>query len=114
MTELLQTVYEALDDLKLKDIVIYDFRGISPYYDFQVIASATNERQVNAAINHIKQAIPNDVDFHVEGQETNRWILIDLHSIIVHVMHKEDREFYQIEKIFFEREKISLGESNGL
>ncbi len=114
MSELLKTVYKALNDLKLQDIVIYDFRGFSPYYDFQVIASATNERQVSAAINHVRQALPAGFDFHMEGAETSRWILFDLHSIIVHVMHREDREFYQIEKIFFEREKVSLEGQNGI
>jgi ribosome-associated protein len=114
MTELLQTVYEALNGLKLQDIIIYDFRNHSPYYDYQIIATATNERQASSAINHIKQALPTNVEFRVEGHQNNRWILIDLKSIIIHVMHKEDREFYQIEKIFFERQKITFGEHNGL
>jgi ribosome-associated protein len=114
MSELLKTVYNALNDLKLNDIVIYDFRNHSPYYDYQIIASASNERQVNAAINHIKQALPKQDYLRIEGKEKNRWILIDLASIIIHVMHKEEREFYQLENIFFEREKISLGEQNGL
>ena len=108
MTDILKTVYETLANLKLEDIIIYNFKEISPYYDYQIIASATNERQANAVINHIKQAIPTDYEYHVEGNK--RWILIDLKSLIIHVMHKEDREYYQIEKIFFEREKISLEE----
>ncbi len=110
MTDLLKKVYDALNNLKLQDIIIYDFRNFSPYYDYQIIASATNERQVNAAINHVKQTLPQGLDFHIEGQGTNRWILIDLKSIIIHVMHKEDREFYQIEKIFFERDRINIEE----
>ncbi|XMB72675.1 ribosome silencing factor [Mycoplasmatota bacterium WC30] len=114
MTDILNTVFQALSDLKLKDIIVYDFRNHSPYYDYQIIASATNERQANAAIDHIKQALPKGYDFHVEGQGSNRWVLIDLKSIIIHVMHKEDREFYQIEKIFYEREKISFEVSDGL
>ncbi len=114
MTDLLQNVYDALSGLKLKDIIIYDFRNHSPYYDYQIIASASNERQAKAAIQHIKDAIPTDQEIHVEGHQSSRWVLIDLKSIIIHVMHQEDREFYQIEKIFFERKKISLGEQNGL
>ncbi len=114
MTDILNTVYQALSDLKLKDIIVYDFRNHSPYYDYQIIASATNERQANAAIDHVKKALPNGYDFHVEGQGNNHWVLIDLKSIIIHVMHKDDREFYQIEKIFYEREKISFEVNNGL
>ena len=114
MSELLKTVANALADLKLKDIIIYDFRNHSPYFDYQIIASATSERQANAAINHIRQVLPVDNYIHIEGKENNRWVLIDLKSIIIHVMHKEDREFYQLEKIFYERDKISLEEANGL
>ncbi len=110
MTELLKTVYNALEDLKLYDIKIYDFRKYSPYFDYQIIATASNERQVHAAINHIKQVIPSDTHFHVEGSENNRWLLIDLKDIIIHVMHKEDRDFYQIEKLFFERKQIVIEE----
>ena len=114
MTELLQTVYEALSGLKLTDNIIYEFTNHSPFYDYQIIESTTKEKQTKAAINHIKEAIPLDQEMHVEGTDGSRWILIDLKSIIIHVMHQEDREFYQIEKIFFEREKVQLGEHDGL
>lgn len=114
MDELLKKVYKALSDLKLEDIIIYDFRTYSPHYDYQIISSASSERQANAAINHIRQAVPELNSADIEGRESSRWILIDLKSIIVHVMHKEDREFYQLENLFFEREKISLEEHNGL
>jgi len=106
MTERLKRLYEALKALKLKDIIIYDFQDFSPFFDYQVIATATNERQVHASIEHVRQAFPEHSQMHVEGTEENRWLLIDLEDIIVHVMHKDEREFYQIEKIFFERKTV--------
>lgn len=108
MTEKLKRVYEALNALKLKDIIIYDFTEFSPFFDFQVIATASSERQVHAAIDHVKQAFPEIATMHVEGALENRWVLIDLEDIIVHVMHKEDREYYQIEKLFFERKQVGV------
>jgi ribosome-associated protein len=108
MTEKLKKVYDALNDLKLKDIIIYDFQDFSPFFDYQVIATATNERQANAAINHIRQSFPEMSNLHVEGTEENHWILIDLEDIIIHVMHKQDRDYYQIEKLFFERNQIEV------
>lgn len=114
MSELLKKVYKALNDLKLEDIIIYDFCNHSPDFDYQIICSASNERQANASINHIKQALPDVEYLHTEGKEDNRWVLIDLGSIVIHVMHKEDRQYYQLENIFYERKKISLGENNGL
>ncbi|MDY0023564.1 MAG: ribosome silencing factor [Candidatus Izemoplasmatales bacterium] len=108
MTDKLKRVYNALVDLKLKDIIIYDFLDFSPYFDYQVIASASNERQVHAAINHLKQAFPESENLHIEGADENRWLLIDLGDIIIHVMHKEEREYYQIEKLFFERKQVGV------
>ena len=110
MTEKLTRVYQALTDLKLKDIVIYDFKEFSPFFDYQVIATATSERQVHAAMDHIKKAFPEIKSLKVEGTSENRWLLLDLEDIIIHVMHKEDREFYQIEKIFFERKQVGVGD----
>ncbi len=108
MTERLNRVVKTLEDLKLKDIIVYDFNDFSPFFDYQVIATASNERQVHAAIDHIKQAFPENDEIHFEGASENRWLLVDLEDIIIHVMHKEDRDFYQIEKIFFERKQVEI------
>lgn len=108
MSERLKKVVDALQNLILKDIRIYDFRGFSPFFDYQIIASASNERQVHAAIDHLKQALSDQQYFQVEGQESNRWLLFDFGDIIVHVMHKEEREYYQFEKLFMGREEISV------
>jgi ribosome-associated protein len=105
MTEKLKKIKAALSALKLKDIYIYDFQDFSPFFDYQVIATASNERQVHAAINHLKQAFPMD-NIRVEGATDNRWLLVDLEDVIVHVMHKDERDYYQIEKLFFERKQV--------
>lgn len=108
MTDLLKKVVKALDELVLKDIVVYDFKDASPFYDYQVIASASNERQVHASIDHLRQVLPNNVEMKVEGKLENRWLLFDLGDILIHVMHQETRNFYQIEKLFIERDKVSI------
>lgn len=115
MTKLLKTVYNALDDLRLKDIRIYDFQDASPYFDFQIVASASNERQVHASIDKISQILPKEIPLKVEGKSENRWLLFDLGDILVHVMHQETREYYQIEKLFVERNLVAFdGETSGL
>lgn len=115
MTDRLKKAVETLEGLKLKDVFVYDFRDFSPFFDYQIIASGSNERQVHAAIDHLKQAFPDQGNLHVEGSEDNRWLLIDLEDIIIHVMHKDERDFYQLEKIFFERKRLDLKEEkNGV
>ncbi|QWC00492.1 ribosome silencing factor [Mycoplasmatota bacterium] len=108
MSVSLEKVYSTLSDLKLYDISIYDFRGQSPFFDYQIIASASNERQAHSSIEFIKKILNNHDDFHVESDTNNRWVLIDLKNIIIHVMHKDTRNDYQIEKLFFDRKKIII------
>ncbi len=106
MSETLKKIYKALDDLKLKDIVIYDFRGYSPLFDYMIISSGTSDRQVLASVNHIYQAVP-EINAKVEGASEGRWLLFDLGDIIVNVMHVEEREYYQIDKLFIQRERLN-------
>lgn len=108
MSKRLEKVVSTLEDLKLFDILIYEFIGISPFFDYQIIASASNERQAHSSIEFIKKVITNDDEFHVERDTHNRWVLIDLDDIIIHVMHKDTRNDYQIEKLFYDRKKINL------
>lgn len=106
MSEILKKIYNALDDLKLKDIVIYDFRGYSPLFDYMIISSGSSDRQVLASVNRIYQAVP-EINAKVEGASEGRWLLFDLGDIIVNVMHVEEREYYQIDKLFIQRERLN-------
>ncbi|MCF7923823.1 MAG: ribosome silencing factor [Candidatus Izimaplasma sp.] len=112
MSVSLKKVYDTLTDLKLFDISIYDFRGQSPFFDYQIIASASNERQAHSSIEFIKRILSDDAAYHVENDTNSRWVLIDLRDIIIHVMHKETRENYQIEKLFYDRKKLDPKELN--
>jgi ribosome-associated protein len=90
--EKVNKIIETLEDLKVKDLACYDFEKTSPFYDYFVIATV-NERQGNAAINHLKKALLADEIKHVEGKGGS-WTLVDCHDVIVHLFQEEDRKFY--------------------
>ncbi len=90
--EKLNKIIQTLEDLKVKELKVFDFEKTSPFYDYFVIAT-TNERQGNAAINYLKKALLADDIKHVEGKGGS-WVLIDCHDIIVHLFREEDRKFY--------------------
>ncbi len=90
--EKLNKIIEALEDVKVKDLKVYDFNQTSPFYDYFVIAT-TNERQANAAINYIKKALLADDVKHIEGKG-GTWVLIDCNDVIVHLFQEEDRKYY--------------------
>ncbi|MDD3842833.1 MAG: ribosome silencing factor [Candidatus Izemoplasmatales bacterium] len=106
MNEKLKLVVKALDDLKLTDIRIFDFRSFSPHYDFQVLATGNSERQVGASVKHLYDSLPGYDMSKIEGAAEARWILFDLGDIIVSVMHREERDYYQLEKLFVQHEEI--------
>ncbi|MFH0993809.1 MAG: ribosome silencing factor [bacterium] len=108
MTQMLERVAKALSDLKLRDIKIYDFRDYSPLYDFLILATGNTERQVAASVRHLVDALPEIKLNKIEGAAEARWILFDLGDIIVNVMHKDERDYYQLEKLFIQREEVVI------
>lgn len=84
-------------DIKLIDVS--DRLGIT---DVFVIASAANERQVQAVVDAVEAALDQiDVDpIRREGEKTARWVLLDYADIVVHVQHVEEREYYDLERLW--------------
>lgn len=93
-----QDVVNVLEEVKAKDIKIYDFDKTSPFYDYFIIATV-NERQANAAANNLKQAFKDDI-LNIEGKSSG-WVLVDLNDVIVHLFQAEDREFYGLDKMLY-------------
>lgn len=106
----LKIIINALEDINAFDIVVYDMRGISPFYDYFVISSANSERQLQASITHINDdlAVAKLPQPTIEGKTSKSWVLIDAKDIIVNVFTKEEREYYHIEKMFAGFEQIDL------
>lgn len=88
----LNKIIKALEDLKVKDLKVFDFEKTSPFYDYFVIAT-TNERQASAAISHLKAALDADEIRHVEGKG-GTWVLIDATDVIIHLFNADDRAYY--------------------
>ena len=108
----LEAIITALEDVKLQDIEIYDMREKSPFFDYFIISSATNSRQLQASIQHVSDNLAKHKFAHarVEGKNSNSWVLIDAKDIIINVFTKEEREYYDLEKMLVEIHKIGLHE----
>ena len=108
--EKIKVILEALDAVNLFDIVVYDMKEKSPFFDYFLIASSTSDRQLQASISHISKDLLEAGFEHprVEGKNSNSWILIDCKDIIVNVFTKDEREFYNLEKMLAEIESIDI------
>ena len=91
-------VIEVLEDVKVKDLKIYDFNKTSPFYDYFIIANV-NERQANAAANNLKQSFKDEL-LNIEGKSSG-WVLVDLNDVVVHLFQAQDREFYGLDKMLY-------------
>ena len=100
---------EALEDKKAEDITIIDIREVSVLADYFIIADGSNRNQVQAMADSAEEALGRagyDAK-QIEGYQSANWILMDYKDIIVHVFSKEDRAFYDLERIWRDGKQIS-------
>lgn len=112
----IEVIVNALESVKLQNIEIYDMREQSPFFDYLIISSATNNRQLKASVAHVTEDLAKHKFPHprIEGKNSNSWILMDCKDIIVNVFTKEEREYYDIEKMLVEIRKLGASEIHDL
>ncbi|OOF71042.1 ribosome silencing factor [Rodentibacter caecimuris] len=99
---LVEFLIETLDNLKATDITHFDVRKISSITDNMIVCTGTSSRQVSAmADNLITECKKVGIEtFGDEGRNTADWIVVDFGQAIVHIMQREAREMYQLEKLW--------------
>lgn len=95
---------EALEELKGHDILALDVSKLTPITDFMVLVSGTSNRHVKALVDQVIATgkACGCPATGVEGRETYEWVLLDLGDVVVHVMQKEARAFYELERLWSE------------
>ncbi|OIJ16667.1 ribosome silencing factor [Anaerobacillus alkalidiazotrophicus] len=108
--KILELAVKAADDKKAENIVILNMKGISLISDYFLICHGNSEKQVQAIATEIKKsAQENDIELkRLEGYDQARWVLIDLDDVVVHVFHKEERVYYNLEKLWGDAPTIDL------
>ena len=101
---------EALEDRKAEDVKVIDIREVSTIPDFFVIADGTNPNQIQAMRDAADEALYKAglKAKQVEGNRDSTWILMDYGDIIVHIFSKEDRLFYDLERIWRDGKVIDV------
>ncbi|HAY52851.1 ribosome silencing factor [Schleiferilactobacillus harbinensis] len=100
--EKLQVAVEAADKKHAEEIVALNMEEVSLLADYFVIMHGNSERQVQAIVEGIIEAeeAAGVTVQSVEGKKDSRWMLIDLGDVVVHVFTKEERAFYNLEKLW--------------
>ena len=96
---LLKQILNLALSKKAGRIIAMDVRGLSSLADFFIICHGESEPQVKAITDHIRKG----TDYkprHLEGYENQNWILLDYFDIVVHIFKKDEREYYNLERLW--------------
>jgi ribosome-associated protein len=93
---------EAALDKKAEDLVLIDLRDKATYADFLVICSGTNERQIEAVADAVEKSLHDAGQrlIGAEGVRGSKWVLLDFGDVVVHVFHREERAYYDLESLW--------------
>ena len=100
--KLQKTVVAALEDIKARDIEVFDVRHLTSLFERVVIASADSARQTKALARNVQdeaRQIGARV-YGLEGEDNGEWILVDLGDIVVHIMQPAVRTHYNLEELW--------------
>ena len=106
MNKKLETLVNALKETKLKDLVVYDLDKTSPFFDYIVVCTAQNKRQLNSAVSLLWEK---NIEYdHIEGTGESGWILVDMNDIIFNIMSEEMREQFQLDNVYIKYKKTDI------
>ena len=100
--EIAKLAIEALEDKKSEDIKVIDISEVSVIADYFIIANGTNNSQIQALSDNVEEKLGKaGVPLRqIEGYNNANWILLDFHDVIIHIFDKENRLFYDLERIW--------------
>lgn len=100
--EIAKLAITALEDKKAEDIRIIDISEVSVIADYFIIANGTNCSQIQALSDHVEETLGRAgiALKQVEGYDNANWVLLDFRDVIIHIFDKENRLFYDLERIW--------------
>jgi ribosome-associated protein len=103
---------EILKDKKAKDIRLLDIHEISTLSDYFIVVTGTSSTQIQALSDALEEKMEQAgyKIHHKEGFRNGRWILVDFGNIIIHIFHDEERQFYNIERLWVDAKSIDVEE----
>jgi ribosome-associated protein len=103
---------KAALDKKAFDVVVLDLRGTPAFTDFFVLCSGASPRQVKAIADAVEETLraAKVRPAHVEGYDRAEWVLMDFFTFIVHVFTPQTREFYSLERLWGDAERIEVSD----
>ncbi|MFD0761018.1 ribosome silencing factor [Lutibacter aestuarii] len=114
--DLIAAILKAIDEIKGEDIQILDLREIeNTVCDYFVICTGTSNTHVNAISGIVQKQVSKltkEKPWHVEGEDTSEWVLLDYVNVVVHVFQRQTREYYDIESLWGDAKITTITSNN--
>ena len=107
---IVKKAYDALNDKKGEDIKIIEIGKLSTVADYFIIANGSNAPHVESLVDNVEEELLKE-NIHaerIEGVRSSGWILMDYSDVVVHVFSKEDRLFYDLERIWRDGKEVDV------
>lgn len=107
---IVKKAYDALNDKKGEDIKIIEIGKLSTVADYFIIANGSNAPHVESLVDNVEEELLKE-HIHaerIEGVRSSGWILMDYSDVVVHVFSKEDRLFYDLERIWRDGKEVDV------
>lgn len=106
----LRAAIEAAQEKKAGDLVVLDLRGLASFTDFFLLATGSSSRQLRTIAEAIEQELAKKgvKPDHIEGYPHGDWVLIDYVDFIVHVFTPRSREYYNLERLWGDAERLAI------
>ena len=109
---IVKKAYDALNDKKGEDIKVIEIGKLSTVADYFIIANGSNAPHVESLVDNVEEELLKE-NIHaerIEGVKSSGWILMDYNDVVVHVFSKEDRLFYDLERIWRDGKEVNIEE----
>lgn len=102
LNQLVATAIEALEDVKARAIKIFNTEKLTDQFERVIIASGSSNRQTRALAYAVSSAVKEAGGevLGIEGGDTGEWVLVDLGTVVVHVLQPNVRDYYNLEEIW--------------
>lgn len=101
--KIVHNIVKAADDKKAADIKVLDLHEVSVVTDYFVICTGTSSTQTKAIADNIEEKLEKEQNLRLlrrEGYSQGSWVLLDYGSVVVHIFKPEEREFYNLERLW--------------
>lgn len=107
--DIVKTAVKAIDSKKGESIQVIGITDLTIIADYFVIATGTSSTQVKALAEEVEYKLEEQgiASHHIEGRNTP-WVCLDYNSVVIHIFYKDQRDFYQLERLWEDGEKIDI------